>query len=336
LAFSLSRHRFLTGASAAIAVAGSGTAARAAQQFAYKAAHDFPTSHPLHIRMVQLWDAVKRETNGRLSVTVYPNSILGGQTALFSQLRAGAIDFLATNSGVYAEVVPPTGIDSVGFAFSSPKQPWTVFDGPLGEMIRREFAAKNLFAFRNPWDIGLRQVTSSKGPIKSVDDFSGFKIRTPASKIALDLFRTLGAAPTPMSFSELYTSLQTHIVDGQESPYLTIDAFRIFEVQKYLSVTNHMWTGYWTVANGDSWKALPADVQGVVVRNMAKYVKLERNDVLTLNQSLTEKLRGRGLAINVVDTKTMRARLRPYYARWKGEFGNAAWGMLEAQVGKLG
>lgn len=334
MAFSLSRHHFLTGVSAAVAVAGSGTVARAAE-FEYKAAHDFPTNHPLHIRMVQLWDAVKRETNGRLAVTVYPNSILGGQTAMFSQLRAGAIEFLATNSGVFAEVVPAAAIDSVGFAFSSAKQPWAVFDGPLGEAIRREFAAKNLFAFANPWDIGLRQITSSKGPIKDVGDFAGFKVRTPASKIALDLFRTLGAAPTPMSFNELYTSLQTHVVDGQESPYLTIESFRIYEVQKYLSVTNHMWTGYWTIANSDAWKALPRDVQAVVVRNMAKYVKLQRNDVLTLNQSLSEKLRGRGLALNVVDTKEMRGRLRPYYARWKGEFGDTAWGLLEAQVGKL-
>ena len=331
---SLSRRRFVTGIAAAAAIAGTQTVARAAQ-FEYKAAHDFPAGHPLHVRMVQLWDAVKRETNGRLAVTVFPNSILGGQTAMFTQLRSGAIQFLATISGVVAEVVPAAAIDSVGFAFTSAKQPWSVFDGPLGEYIRHEFAAKDLFAFANPWDIGLRQVTSSKRPIKDLADFADFKIRTPASKIALDLFRTLGASPTPMSFNELYTSLQTHVVDGQESPYLTIESFRIYEVQKYISITNHMWTGYWTVANNDAWKALPPDIQAVVARNMARYVNLERDDVFLLNKSLSDKLQRHGLVANVADTKEMRSRLSPYYARWKAEFGSTAWSLLEAKVGKL-
>ncbi len=109
-------------------------------------------------------------------------------------------------------------------------------------------------------ELGLRQLTNSAKPIVTASDLAGLKMRTPPSRITLDLFRTLGANPTPLDFAEAYTALQTHLVDGTELPLTTIATSRFYEVQKYLSIANHTWAGYWMVANPAAWNALPPDI----------------------------------------------------------------------------
>ena len=308
--------------------------ARAAQ-YVYKLAHDLPQDSPLHVRSVQMANAVKAETNGRMEIQIFPNHMLGGQTNELSQLRAGSIQFLLTLDAVYSAIAPVANIDSIGFAFTSTKQATAALDGPLGAYIRKELNSKGLYVFEKVFDLGFRQVTSSQKPIKTVDDFTGLKIRTPPSAVFVDLFKTLGASPTPIDIGELYVALQTHVVDAQETPLSSIETLRYYEVQKYLSVTNHIWTGNWLAANGDAWNALPPDIQAVVNRNAAKYTLLERRDMTLLNVALADKLQRQGLTFNTADVTSMRSRLGPFYAHWKAEFGSTAWGLLENAVGKL-
>jgi TRAP-type transport system periplasmic protein len=145
----------------------------------------------------------------------------------------------------------------------------------------------------------------------------------------------MGAAPTPINFNEVYTALQNHTVDGQENPFAVIDSARLYEVQKYLSVTNHMWSAYWLLANPDAWKALPPAIQSVVERNAAKYALLQRADTASRNASLADKLTRRGMMLNVAETAGFRARLADFYKRWKDEFGATAWDLLERYSGRL-
>jgi TRAP-type transport system periplasmic protein len=330
------RRRFIVGAASTFASIGVLRGRARAAQWEYKAGHDLPASFPLHIRMVEMWDAVNRETGGRLHVTVFPNSQLGGQSAMLSQLRSGAIQFLNTLNGVYSEVVPVAGIDAVGFAFKSEKDAEKTLDGPLGAYIRNEFKSKGMYAFEKQWALGLRQLSSYSKPIRSASDFAGFKMRTPPSRIAVDLFTTLGASPTPISAAEIYTSLQTHIVDGLDFPIGAIELFKLYEVQRYVTLTNHMWSGYWLTANLDVWNGLPADVRAIVERNAAKAALAERADNTAQTAQLSAKLQQRGMKFSDADTASMRARLGPYYARWKQNFGSTAWSLLETSVGKLG
>ena len=144
-------------------------------------------------------------------------------------------------------------------------------DGALGAYVRRDFASKGIYVFEKTYESGFRQVTSSTKPIHRVDDFAGFKIRVLPAAIFVDLFKLLGAAPVPIDGSEMYVAMQTHIVDGQDSPLATIESFRLFEVQKYISITNHIWGGYWIAANAEAWNALPDDIRGIVSRNLLKY-----------------------------------------------------------------
>jgi len=306
-----------------------------AAQFEFKLASSDAVELPATVRFVQMANAVKAETDGRMQINVFPNSQLGSQTAMLGQLRLGSIQMLNLQHSAYSSVVPVAQISSLGFAFTSDKMGLEALDGPLGAYVRREFAAKGLYAFRRSSLSGFRNVTSSTKPIHAAEDFTGFRLRVIAAAIFVDLFKALGASPTPLDANELYTALQTHLVDGQEGILQLIDSFRLFEVQRYLSLTNHIWSGEWLVANADAWSRLPSDIRDIVERNIDKHILSSRRDQVLLNNALPDKLRREGLTFNSTDTASMRARLAPYYTRWRAEFGSTAWTLLTDKVGKL-
>jgi len=333
-----SRAAFITSSAAAFATIGIVKAPARAAQFTGKAGTNQPPDHPLSLAMRDLWDAVRKETNGRVDVTVFPNNQLGGDTAMMTQLRAGALQVMTLDGGILEAVVPAAAIQSVGFAFKDSTEAFRAFDGKLGAYVRGEIAAKGVHVFDKIWENGMRQITSSTKQVKNVEDLAGFKMRTPNSKEALGLFKDLGASPTPMNFSELYTALQTRVVDGQENPLANIEFSRFYEVQKYLTMSAHMWGGYWLLANADWWKSFPADVQAIIVKNASIYTDRQRSDVMKLNDSLVGKLRSQGMTVNTPDRASMQKKLAAsgYYKTTRDEFGAQAWSLLEQYTGKLG
>jgi TRAP-type transport system periplasmic protein len=332
------RGAFITSSAAAFASIAIVRSAAQAAEFSGKAGTNQPVDHPLSVAMKDLWDAVRKDTNGRLDVTVFPNNQLGGDTAMLQQLRAGALQVMTLDGGILESVVPVAAIQSVGFAFNDSAHAFRAFDGKLGAFVRGEIGAKGLHAFDKIWENGMRQITTAVKPVRNAADINGMKIRTPNSRMALDLFKSLGAAPTPMNFSELYTALQTRVVDGQENPLANIEFARFFEVQKNLSLSSHMWGGYWLLAESEWFNKLPGDIQGVVTRNASRITDRQRSDVMKLNDSLIGKLQSQGMTVNRLteaDRASMKAKLADYYRRWKGEFGTTAWDLLEGYTGKL-
>jgi len=332
----LPRARFLAASCAAAAVAFVKAPARAAQ-FSYKYASNLSVDHPLNVWMRECWDAVKRETNGRLEVAVFPNNQLGGDTAALTQLRSGALQFFTLDGGILQSVVKVAAIQSIGFAFHDSTDAFRAFDGPLGNYVRKAIEAQGLYVHPKMWDNGMRQVTTSTKPIATADDLAGLRIRTPSGELWVDLFRSLGASPTPINFNEVYTALQTHVVDAQENPYAVVDTARLYEVQKYLSTTNHMWSAFHVLGNQDAWNALPPDVRVIVDRNLTKFALVARRDTALRNASLSDKLARRGMIVNSAQTAGFRAKLSAsgFYAHWKDAFGQEAWTLLEAHSGKL-
>ena len=307
-----------------------------AAQFDYKLAHSLPIENPIHVRSVQMANDIKEQTQGRLQITIYPNAQLGGTTSMVEQTRLGSIQFTTIGDSVYAGVVTAYAIDNIGYAFSSWQQPIDALAGSLGAYLRKELLTRGLRAFQTVWVAGFVQVTTSTKPIRTVDDFVGLKMRTPPSAIVVDLFKTLGAQPIALNVDAVYPALQTHIMDGQEEPLSIIETFKLYEVQKYLSLTNHRWGALSMTANVAAWNALPSDIQAIVERNANKYAKLSNHDTQIFEGSLRDKMARHGLAVNTPDRESMRARLGPYYEHWKKELGNTAWDLLEANVGKLG
>jgi tripartite ATP-independent transporter DctP family solute receptor len=330
------RASFVTASAAAFASVAFVRAPARAAQFTLKSGCNQPVDHPLSIAMKAMCAAIGAESGGRVDITVFPNNQLGGDTAMLGQLRTGALSMMTLDGGILSGVVPVAAIQSVGFAFKTPQEALAAYDGALGASVRDEITAKGMHPFDLIWENGMRQITSSTKPIVSVADLGNFKIRTPAAKISLDLFKELGASPTPINFNELYTALQTHVVDGQENPPANIMVARFYEVQKYMSLTAHQWSGYWLLMNADVWKSLPDDIQSIVTKNAALAARKQRTAVMAMNTSLVSTLKGKGMAVNEADRAGMKAQLGGFYKRWKAEFGDTTWSLLENATTKLG
>lgn len=334
----LSRKTFVAAASVYSTIGIVRAPARAAQ-FQMKIGHNLPVDHPVNVRSVQMWNAVRAETGGRLDVKIFPDNQLGGDSAMLSQIRSGALQFLFAGSGPLSSLVSLCAIEETPFVWRTNADALRAMDGDLGDYVRKELQSKTgLVSMRNEWLLGFRQITTSTHPVRTADDLNGLKIRVSASRIILDTFKSLGASPVPLNFAESYTAMQTHVVDAQEGPYSTIELGRIYEVQKFLSISNHIWGSYFLLANGDVWKSLPADIQASVERNAAKYALLQRRDEVLLDASLAGKLKRQGLVFNDCDLGSFRAKLASsdFYERWKSEFGQAGWGLMERYSGKIG
>jgi tripartite ATP-independent transporter DctP family solute receptor len=335
----ISRRRFGAGSAATFASIAvlPARAFASAPEFTFKWGHATQVNHPLNVSAVRVREAVAKASRGRLAIEVYGNNQLGGDTAMLAQVRSGSIQLYSGYGGIYANVSPLAGIEAVGFAFHNQAEALRVFDGPLGAAIRADLDSKGgLVTFERAWVNGFRQITTSTHPIVTVDDMNGLKIRTPPSRIWVDMFRALGAAPTPINASEMYTALQTHVVDAQENPFAILESYRLYDVQKYLSVTNHMWSNFWVVANAGAYRALPPDLQRLLRDTINEMALVNRRETELSNASLEDKLGRRGMVVNRVATAPFRAKLKDFYAAERDQFGAAAWGMLEAGVGHLG
>ena len=329
------RRRAIAGAAAALAGIAVVRAPARAATFQYKLAYDQPQSHPIGVYANAFKQAVERETNGRLQIQVFPNGVLGSDTSLTAQLRSGALEMNLQSESGLSTVSPLAGIDRLGFVFPQRTDALAALDGDLGKLIRNDLASKGILTLERSWEAGYRQVTTANRVVRNVDDLAGLKIRVPAGIISTDLFRSLGASPTAMSSTEMYMGLQTHIVDAWEGPYINIDSNRIYEVQKYLCITNHQWTAYWFTINPGAWNALPPDIQAIVTKHGNAYALQERRSADLLNHSLIDKLARIGMKVNTTDEASFRKPLGPYYAHWKSEFGATAWSTLEKYSGKL-
>jgi TRAP-type transport system periplasmic protein len=312
--------------------------ARAAE-FELRQFHNQPVESPLHKRLVEMWTAVESETGGRVRVRTFAENdrIPGGDPAALVMLINGELDFFTLNGGVIGTVVPAVDVQGIPFAFRTEAQVFNALDGDLGDYLREEMRAKGIYAVpRGCFDNGFRQFTCAPKPIRTVQDLDGLKVRTPNAPLYIDLIRALGGTPVPVNLNKAYDALKSGLAEAQENPLNIVELFKFYEVQKYVSLTSHVWAGFNLIANLKVWQRLPADLQDVIERNAAKYVRLQRADTEALNTELESRLSEQGMIFNEPDTAPFGARLGSFYARWKGEVGPRAWSLLEAHTGKLG
>jgi TRAP-type transport system periplasmic protein len=310
---------------------------RAAPEFSLKYTNNVPVTHPLNVRAKEAMDRIKAQTNGRVEIEIFPNNQLGSDTDMLSQLRSGAIEFFTLSGLILSTLVPVASINGIGFAWGSYDQVWPAMDGGLGAYIRAQIQKAGLHAMEQAWDNGFRQITSSTRPIKTPDDLKGFKIRVPPSPLWTSMFKAFDAAPTSINFSEVYSALQTKVVEGQENPLAVIFFAKLFEVQKYLSQTNHMWDGFWFLANGKAWQGLPADLRDVITKNLNQSALDQREDVKKANDTLQADLTSKGMEFIKVDPAPFRTKLQSagFYKEWRGKYGDEAWAVLEKFTGPI-
>lgn len=338
MANKLTRKQFVTTAAAAGAAAFVTSQVRAAKAYVIKFGIDLPADHPTTTHVEAAATEIKAATHGAVTLQVFPNNQLGNDTHMLSNLRSGAMQMMGIGDNILADLVPAAAIDNVGFAFKDSKTAWAALDGEVGALIRPQIEKAGLNLMHDVWDMGFREITTSTKPIDTPHDLAGFKIRVPPSQMNLSIFKDLGAAPVTMNSADLYTALQTKVVDGQETPLGVIETTKWYQVQKYCSLTNHMWVGYWMTVNGDFWNSLPKEYQKVVESAFSKAAKAQRVANAELNGSLEAKLHSQGLTFN----KPARAPFQQalvkagYYKEWKGKFGPQLWSALEKYTGPLG
>lgn len=310
--------------------------ARAATEFRYKFASNVPATHPLNVRAQQAADRIRAESGGALDIQVFPNNQLGSDTDVLSQLRTGAVEFFTLSGLILSTLVPVASINGIGFAFTDYDAVWRAMDGELGALIRGEIARGNqIVAMERIWDNGFRHMTTSTKPIRAPEDLQGFKMRVPVSPLWTSMFKAFGAAPISINAVEMYSALQTRIADGQENPLSAIWNTKIYEVQKHLALSGHMWDGYWFLANRRAWQALPAELRALAGRHLDQSALDQRADLATLNTSLAADLQAKGMTFNEVDKDAFREALRRagFYQEWRGKYGEQNWAVLERAAG---
>lgn len=304
----------------------------------YKLGHDNPVDHPVNIRAVEAADKIAKESNGQLIVKVFPNNQLGDDTQMLSQLRTGALEFLLLGDNILANVVPSANLAALPFAFNGYQDVWTTLDGDLGRYIHDQITKHTgLHVFDKGWDVGFRNVFTSNRAVHTAADMAGLKLRVPQAPVQLAFFRALGSSPTPVNNSELYTALQTHLVDGAEQPLISIETARYFEISRYVIMTLHQPTPWEMLANGPAWHRLSPDLQAIVTRVFNETALLERRDLAEGDTGLEARLKTQNQTFIEPDRESFKDVVRKagLYQQWRDAYGAEPFALLEKSVGKL-
>jgi tripartite ATP-independent transporter DctP family solute receptor len=264
--------RMLTCSAVAAALACLAPSAFAAK-FNLKLGHAVNTSDGQHAAAVKMAELVKQRTNGDVEITIYPANQLGNDAAMINGARGGTIDIVSSGASNYNGIVANTAAMELPFVFRSAQHAYTVLDGPVGTGVLNELAPHGLKGLAY-WENGWRAFTNNKRPVKIPDDLKGLKIRSTPNPYHIQAFKLLGMNPSPMAIAELYTALEVGTFDAQEHPINVTWSSKFYEVQKHLTVSNHVYSPLILAMNKAKFDSLPANVQQIVAdaaREAAKY-----------------------------------------------------------------
>jgi len=277
--------------------------------------HGAAPGNPRHEAALLFAERVKAKTAGRIEVQVAHSAQLGDDAAMVTALRSGTLDMSANSQGAMANVVPEYAALGLPFLFPDIQKAWQLLDGPIGEDLAKRTAAKGMVVL-GYWDNGIRHISNSKRPIKAPADVKGLKIRTPPDTMTVDIMQALGADTQQIKFAELYVALQQGVVDGQENPLANVASAKLYEVQKYLSLTGHKYEATPFVISKRSWERLsPAD-QKVFTEAAAEATKLQRKLSKEADDKLAAELKAKGVQVDAVDRKAFVEATRSVYTKW--------------------
>jgi tripartite ATP-independent transporter DctP family solute receptor len=337
LSHRLARRSVFAGAASGVAAVCLLRYPASAAEFTYKLATTVPTAHPLTSRALEAAARIGRESGGRMELQVFPNSVLGADDAMLQQLRIGALEFYQCGHPPLSSFVPATGLDGLPFIFSTYDEAWRASDGALGNYIRAQIAKAGLQPVGKTWDSSLRQFENNSRAVNTPDDLKGLKLRVVPGAVPIALLRAFGATPTPMAYREVYTALQSKLIDGIDVPFNAVDASTFYEVVRYASRTNHSWTGITMLASPDPWQHLPARLRDIVERNFDISATQQRQDTKNDDNGYSKGLPDKGMTYNVANHASFQAAVRKagLYGQWRTAFGDEAWRAVEKSVGTL-
>ena len=290
------------------------------EQIVLKLGYSSPTSNPWHTCAEGLAQYINENTDGKVKVDLFPAEMLGSDKQMAEMIKMGTLDMQIAPQGVVANYEPKMAILELPFLFSSNEKVAELLDSPIGEELAKDLPAQGIRVLAY-WENGLRQTTNSKKEILKPEDLKGMKIRTPDNKMTISIFKSLGANPAPLAYSELYMALSQGVFDGQENPVVNIHASKLYEVQKYISLTNHKYEGKPFIVSEKKWSKLPADVQKVIADAAKKYAVENRRMFAEQNEKLLADLEAKGMVVSKPNLDPFRDATKAVYAEWSDVFG---------------
>lgn len=294
------QRKTLIRATLAVAAALAMAPAAMAQTTKLTLGHGAAPGNPRHEAAVKFAELVKARTAGRIEVQVSPSAQLGDDAAMVTALRTGALDLSANSQGAVAAVVPEYAAFGMPFLFASLPQAWKVLDGALGKELADKSAEKGLIVL-GYWDNGVRHMSNSKRPILKPADLQGMKMRTPPDAVTVDIMKALGAEAQQIKFAELYVALQQGVVDGQENPLMNIHASKLYEVNKFVSLTGHKYEMTPFLMSKRSWERLPEADRKALNEAAAEATALQRKLSQEADEKLVAELKAKGVRVDVAD-----------------------------------
>ncbi len=296
----MKQFQILRRATLVAALMGAGSLAFAQAPVKLTLGHGAAPGNPRHEASVKFADLVKARSNGRIEVQVSPSAQLGDDAAMVTALRTGALDMSANSQGAVANVVPEYAAYGMPFLFASPAAAFKLLDGPLGKELADKSAEKGLVVL-GYWDNGIRHMSNNKKPLTKPEDLKGMKMRTPPDAVTVDIMQSLGAEAQQIKFSELYVALQQGVVDGQENPLMNIHASKLYEVQKFISLTAHKYEMTPFLMSKRTWDKLSEADRKVVADAAKEATALQRKMSQDADAGLITDLKAKGIRIDVAD-----------------------------------
>jgi tripartite ATP-independent transporter DctP family solute receptor len=305
----------------------SGTAL-AADKIIMRVATGTAPDHPENVGANKFKEILEGKSNGRVEVHVHPAGQLGSQRDFVEALRSGTLEITMVTIGFYSAYDPLLNIFELPYLFRDRDHAYRVVDGPVGTQIKDRVNKKgvHVMAF---WEAGLRYVTNNVRPINKPEDLKGLKIRVPESKVNIDTFKAFGANPAPLPFTEVYMALKQGVFDGQENPPSNIYQSKLYEAQKYLSLTGHQFLVHMFMYSGQLWDKLPADIQKMTEESAIEAGKFQRDYTWQQDTKLVAALKEVGMQVNSVDKQAFMEKAQPLYAEYAKLYGDDAKRFIE-------
>jgi tripartite ATP-independent transporter DctP family solute receptor len=308
-----------------------------AAQFSYKLANDQTPTHPMNVATAEAIKRIGDAAGGQIEVKLFPSSVLGGDTQMLAQTRSGALELVQMGSNILGSVIPSAALLGMPFAFTSPQQFQAGANGPLGAYIGAAGMKIGLRKFETSFYGGFFEMQNRVRPIVAPGDLKGLKIRVPPGPIDVGTFKAFDASPTVISLGDVYTSLQTHLIDGIEVPLPTVRNFKFYEQLKYCSLTHHSGLSYFLFANADAWQRLPKTLQELLDREFTAAAAAATKSMAAQEGSVEVELTGDGMVFNrpALEPFSQVIRASGLYRQWRDQYDLRGWEMLEKTTGKL-
>jgi len=320
---------------AAVALAAFGTAQ--AQDKTIKIATQNPKGHPIVMGVEKFAELVAAKSGGKIKVNVFAGGTLGSDQANVSAIQGGTLEMASMNSGIFASQVKEFAIYDFPFMFNNSAEADAVVDGSFGKKLHTKLEEKGMVGLAY-FELGFRNITNSKRPITKVEDLAGLKLRVIPNPINVDWVKAVGANPTPLPFPEVYAALEQKAIDGQENPLTVINANKLYEVQKYVVLSNHQYNPQSVIISKKFWDGLDAGQKKIIGDAAQEAAKFQRAQARSQVAGALDNMKKNGMTVTelpAAEVSKLRDMMRPVTAKYGVAVGQDTLKELQGELAKV-